>query len=152
MEEMKPYDGPLMEIDNMETIYSDAAETKVKLKAKKQFALQNGNREFPQGVFVEFFSGKKVTSTLVSNYAIFYKETNRYMVSGNVIIKNLEEGKTLNTEELFWYPGEERIYVDKEKQVIITTKTGVLYGKGLEAKEDFSSYKILKPTGEETLK
>jgi LPS export ABC transporter protein LptC len=125
---------------------------RVRLKAKKQVALQNGNREFPEGVLVEFYNDKKVTSTLTSNFARYYKETNKYMVSGNVIIKNLEEGKTMNTEELFWLPLEERIYVEKDKQVIITTQTDVLYGKGLEAKEDFSSYKILHPTGTSTLK
>ncbi len=151
MEEMQPYDGPLMELDSMETIYSDHAETRVRLRAKKQLALQNSNREFPEGVFVEFYDGQVVTSTLTSNYAMYYKESAKYMVSGNVIIKNLKEQKTLKTEELFWLPNEERIYVENDKQVIITTKTGVLYGKGLEAKEDFSSYKILHPTGEELL-
>ncbi len=147
MEEMKPYDGPLMELDSMETIYSDSAETKVRLKAKSQLALQNGNREFPKGVLVEFYNDNVITSTLTSNFARFYKETNKYMVSGNVVIKNLAEGKTMNTEELFWVPNEQRIYVEKDKQVIITTKTDVLYGEGLEAAEDFTTYKILKPHG-----
>jgi LPS export ABC transporter protein LptC len=151
MEEMKPYDGPLMVIENMETIYSDSAEVRVKLKASEQIELQNGNREFPKGVLVEFYEDSVITSTLTSNFARFYKETNKYMVSGNVVIKNLAEGKRLNTEELFWMPTEERILVENDKQVIITTKKDVLYGKGLEAKQDFSSYKIQHPTGETTI-
>lgn len=149
---MQPYDGPLMELDNMETIYSDSAEMKVRMTAKKQLALQNGNREFPEGILVEFYNDQKITSTLTSNFARYYKDANKYMVSGNVIITNLEEEKRLNTEELFWMPAEEKILVENDKQVIITTKTGMLTGKGLVAKEDFSTYKILTPSGVETLK
>ena len=147
MEEMKPYDGPVMEIENMETIFSDFAEVKIKLKAPKQIELQNGNREFPKGLLVEFYEGGKIKSTLTSNFGRYYKETNKYMVSGNVIIKSLEEEKRMNTEEMFWIPAEERIYVEKDKQVVITTKKEVLYGNGLEAKQDFSDYTILKPHG-----
>jgi LPS export ABC transporter protein LptC len=147
MEQMKPYDGPLMEIDSMETIYSDVAETRVRVRAKKQLGLQNGNREFPQGLFIEFFEKGKVASTLTSNFGRYYKDLNKYLVSGNVVIKDLDEGKQLNTEELFWMPAEERIFVDPSKQVIITTKTDVLNGFGLEAKEDFSKYRILNPKG-----
>ena len=152
MEEMKPYDGPVMELDTMETHYTEKGETKVILKANKQLELQNGNREFPKGVFVEFYENKEVQSTLVANFGRFYKETGHYMVSGNVIIKNLKEGKKLVTEELFWYPNNEKIKVEPDKQVIITTKDDILYGSGLEAKQDFSTYKILKPSGETTLK
>jgi LPS export ABC transporter protein LptC len=148
MEEMKPYEGPIMVIENMETIYSDSAEMKVKLKAPRQEELQNGNREFPKGVRVEFYENGTVRTVLTSNFGRFYKELNKYMVSGDVVIKSLTEEKKLNTEELFWLPAEERIYVDKSKQVIITTKDGVLHGKGLEAKQDFSTYKILNPTSD----
>jgi LPS export ABC transporter protein LptC len=146
MEEMKPYSGPVMEIENSETIYSDSAETKVILRAAKQIELQNGNREFPNGVLVEFYENGVIKSTLTSNFARFYKNLNKYMVSGDVVIRDMEEGKRMNTEELFWLPMEERIYIVKDKQVIITTKDGVLHGKGLEAKQDFSKYKILNPT------
>src|SRR5690349_21246456 len=68
MEDMKPYDGPIMEVDSMKTIYSDDAEVKVILTAKKQLALQNGNREFPEGVVVDFYEHGKISSTLTSNF------------------------------------------------------------------------------------
>jgi LPS export ABC transporter protein LptC len=148
MEEMKSYDGPVMELENMETIYSDSAEVKVKLKSPKQIELQNGNREFPIGLLVEFYENGKIKSTLTSNFGRYYKDANKYMVSGNVIIKSLEEEKRMNTEEMFWLPAEERIYVEKDKQVVITTKTEVLHGTGLEAKQDFSDYTLLHPHGE----
>jgi len=152
LDEMKPYEGPLMEIDSMKTIYSDEAEVKVILRAPKQLALQVGDREFPNGVIVDFYEGGEISSTLTSNYGRYFKETNKYVVSGNVIINELKDSKRLNTEELYWMPAEEKIVVKEDKQVIITTKTDVLKGTGLDAKQDFSTYKILHPTGETTLK
>src|ERR1700743_603847 len=96
MEEMKPYSGPVMEIENSETIYSDSAETKVILRAAKQIELQNGNREFPNGVRVEFYEGGIIKSTLTSNFGRFYKNLNKYMVSGDVVITDKQEGKRMN--------------------------------------------------------
>ena len=145
MEEMQPYTGPIMEIDSSETIYSDSAEMRVRLKTAKQVELQDGNREFPNGVRVEFYENGVLKSTLTSNFARYYKKNNKYMVSGNVEIKDLIQEKKMNTEEMFWLPTDERIYIENDKQVIITTKDGVLHGKGLEATQDFSRYKILSP-------
>jgi hypothetical protein len=51
----------------------------------------------------------------------------------------------MNTEELNWVPAKQKIFTDKF--VTIQTKEEVLKGQGLEAKQDFSSYRILKPTG-----
>jgi LPS export ABC transporter protein LptC len=154
MEEMKPYDGPVMEVEILETTFSESAETTVKLKAPRQWELQNGDREFPNGLLVEFYEQGSIKSTLTANYGKVYKETNKYMVSGNVVIKNLKEERKMTTEEMFWLPskGENdknkgRILVDSTKQVIITTKTNVLYGKGLNAAQDLSDYEITHPTG-----
>ncbi len=145
---MRLYDGPITEIDNIETVYSDSAEVKIILKADKQIELQSGDREFPKGLLVEFYEDGHVKTTLTSNFGRHYKSSNRYMVSGNVVITDSVEGKKMNTEELFWLPDEDRVYVEKDKQVIVTTKDGVLHGKGLEANQNFSSYKILNPTSD----
>ncbi len=146
MEQMKPYTGPAMEIDNIETIYSDLAIPRVKLTGAKQIELQNGNREFPKGVVVEFYDESgAASSVLTANFARYYKDMNKYLVTGNVIVKSIGEHKTLKTEELNWDPIRQKIFT--EKFVTIETAKEILTGQGLEAKEDFSSYKILKPTG-----
>ncbi|MEQ8575825.1 MAG: LPS export ABC transporter periplasmic protein LptC, partial [Fulvivirga sp.] len=62
------------------------------------------------------------------------------------VIKNIENQQELDTEELFWKPSEERMFT--EKFVTIKLPDQVLYGKGLEAKQDFSEYTILQPEGE----
>ena len=55
------------------------------------------------------------------------------------------EGETLNTEYLVWSNGEDRVHTNRP--VSITTNTGTLHGKGLEADSKFENYRILNPTG-----
>lgn len=143
---IETYQGPVMEVENVETLYSDSTVLRIRLKAPKQIELQNGDREFPNGVYVEFYDESgKMTSTLTANSATFYKEKNSYKVLGNVIIKNLEEQKTLKTEELNWFPDKQKVNTDKF--IRIETPDQILTGEGLDAREDFSSYKIRKPKG-----
>ena len=143
---IETYQGPVMEVDNIETLYSDSTVLRIRLKAPKQIELQNGDREFPNGVYVEFFDEKgKKTSNLKANSGVYYKEQNSYKVTGNVIIKNLVEEKTMKTEELNWFPATKK--VSTEKFIRIETPDQILTGEGLDAAEDFSNYKIRKPTG-----
>lgn len=138
---MQEYEGPIVEGENVTTLYTDSAVLKVKLLAKVQYEHQNKDREFPKGLIVHFHENDTLeTSNLVANYGYFYSEEELYKVTGNVIVKNKAKGETLNTEELFWKPKEKRIYTDKF--VRIETPTEILEGNGLEANEDFSSYKI----------
>jgi LPS export ABC transporter protein LptC len=143
---VEPYTGPMMTATNIRTIYSDSGNTKLKLEAPLQLLLQNNDREFPEGVYVEFFDEKKEPkAVLTSNYAIFYQDKNLYKISGNVIIDNQREGKKMSTEELFWSPATKKIYTDKF--LTIKTANEVIKGEGLDANQDFSSYTIRKVTG-----
>ena len=55
------------------------------------------------------------------------------------------EGEKLNTEYLVWSNEEDRVHTNRP--VSITTNTGTLHGKGLEADSKFENYRILNPTG-----
>jgi LPS export ABC transporter protein LptC len=151
MDQMKSYDGPLMDIDSVLTIFSDSAVVRVKMSGVKQYEFENGNREFPKGVRVEFFGEDgDSSSVLTSNYARYFKDQDLYQVTGNVIIRSIGEKKTMKTEELYWKPGNKKVYT--EKTVTIQTVDKMLIGEGLEATEDFSYYEIKKPTGSFLLK
>lgn len=118
----------------------------MKLKAKVVQEFLNGDREFPEGVYVEFFDEKGVLeSTLEANHAFFFKEEDQWRGRGNVQVKNLAKKEQLNTEELFWKPAQQKIYTDKF--VTIREASDVIYGEGLEAKQDMSDYTIMKPKG-----
>jgi LPS export ABC transporter protein LptC len=140
------YEGPMREVENVEHYYTENDLVKVKLVAEKVFEYQNGDKEFPQGLYLEFFNEfGRISSTLRANHAFYFKKEDQWRGQGNVEVKNIEKNEQLNTEELFWKPKEQKIFT--EKFVTIRMQSDVIYGEGLDAKQDLSSYKILKPSG-----
>ena len=140
------YKGPLREVHNLEMLFSDSARLKIHMKAPLQLEQTNGDQHFPKGVYIEFYDEKGVKSTtLKANKGIRYAKTNLYNVRGNVIVRNLQKGETLNTEELSWKPETKKIFT--EKFVTITTAEEILKGEGLDAMQDMTRYRIRKPTG-----
>lgn len=141
------YTGPLRKFENIETFYSENDRVKVKMVASEVHQLANSDQEFPKGIYVEFFDESgKLESTLKANEAYYFKAENKWRGRGKVIVKNIAKNEQLNTEELFWFPGEEKI--NTEKFVTIRQQEDVIYGEGLEAKQDMSEYTILDPKGE----
>ncbi len=145
---VEPYDGPLAEAENVVTLFSDSSIVRVEMRAPVQYELQNHDREFPKGVDIDFFTiDGEVETTLTSNYGKYTAETGVYHAKGHVVILNTAKNEKLESEELFWDPATEKIYTPTNVQVRIVTPNETLWGNGLEAKQDFSSYKILDPVG-----
>lgn len=143
---LKEYDGPVSEISDTEILYSDSAKLRVRVEGKKQLEFENGDQEFPEGFYIEFFDPEGIkTSTIKANQGKFDQKENLYTATGEVIVRNLIEENKLETEVLHWSPEKHEIFTDR--YVEITTGEEVLMGEGLTADEDFSSYRILKPTG-----
>lgn len=142
----KKYTGPLIENHDVVTLYSDSARILIKLQAPVQQEFESGDGVFPKGLYVEFYEKPgQVTSTLKSNYAKQDRNKDIYQAKGNVVVNNLLKQEKLETEELFWDKNKAEIYTDKF--VKITTAEEILMGQGLRANQDFSRYRILKPTG-----
>lgn len=140
------YTGPLRESINVQTLYSDSAKVKVKVTAPLQQEYENGDAIFPKGIFITFFEEEgKPASTLQANYGRFDKQKDMYVARGNVIVQNIAKQEKLNTEELHWDRQKETVYTDKF--VRIETAEEILTGHGLRSNQDFSRYKILKPSG-----
>lgn len=148
-EAVKPiaYEGPLREGEDIDLLYTEKDVIKVKMKAKKINEFQNKDQEFPEGIYLEFFDATgKMTSTLKANNAFYFKQENKWRGRGNVEVKNLEKNQQLNTEELFWTPANKKIFT--EKFVTIKTESEIIYGTGLDATENLSSYTITDPKGD----
>ncbi len=146
MEEIPNYEGPVQQAEDMILYHSEDAVVKNKLVTPKFLEYVNGDREFPEGLYFEFYDEEgNVTSTLRADEAYYFKEEDRWRGRGDVEVKNIEKGQKLESEELFWKPKEEQIFT--EKFVTITLPDKILYGQGLTAKQDFSSYQIKKPQG-----
>ena len=137
------YKGPLLLAENIKTVYSDSARTRIVMEAPVQNEFANGNRTFPKGIVIHFYNPQgKPESRLTANKGYYSKMTEIYTGQGNVVVQNLKEAKTLRTEELKWSRFEKRVYTDKF--VRIETPEETYLGDGLTAAQDFSTYKILK--------
>ena len=144
--EEEVYDGPKIEMRNVETLFSDSAVIRLKLIAPLQQVYENGDEYFPQGMNLEIYDQDgALNATYRSNKARKNAEGNYYLGEGNVIVKNLQNGDELNTEELYWYQAE--ALFKTEKFVTIKSEGELHTGEGLEATQDFSYYTIKKPTG-----
>lgn len=140
------YDGPLLEADSIRTLYSDSAIVRVKVEAPKQYEYESGDREFPAGIYIEFFEPDgTISSTLLADYGFYFREEERYTGIGNIVVESRKENNKLLTDTLHWSVPEEKVYT--RSFVTIIEEADTLRGHGLEAAQDFSSYTILKPDG-----
>lgn len=146
LKEVEEYTGPIVELGPATTYYSDSAVVKMKMVAPRQLELGNGDREFPEGLHIEFFDLQgKSNSTLRANYCYYTSKEDLYKATGNVVIINTVTGDRLDTEELFWSRSKEKVFTDKFVKI---EKDGELQmGDGLDAKQDFSSWKLLNYKG-----
>jgi LPS export ABC transporter protein LptC len=147
LKEPVEYTGPQRKAENVELYYSEKGQVKVKMQAAEVHEFQSGDREFPKGIYLEFYDEfGKLESTLRANHAYYFKKEDQWRGRGKVEVKNIAKNEQLNTEELFWKPDQQKIFTDKF--VTIRQQGDVLYGHGLEAKQDMSDYVIKKLEGE----
>lgn len=144
--EQQLYEGPLVEMDSIYTKMSDSAKIKVILSSPKQKNFDGGDREWPQGLYLEYLNDTGgITSTFKADYVYYTSKDQLYRAEGNVVVRNTEDGDELNTEQLFWSPKDKEFFT--ERFVTIQSDDEIHTGEGLRADEDFSYYKILKPQG-----
>lgn len=140
------YDGPMMTTVDVVTLYSDSARVKMRLEGPLEQKFQGGDILYPEGLLVTFYEDDgQVTTTLKANSGKYDQAKDAYLATGDVVVHNLEKKQTLHTEELNWDKVRQIVHTDK--LVRIETPEEILTGEGLTANQDFSRYKILKPTG-----
>ncbi|HYG01581.1 MAG TPA: LPS export ABC transporter periplasmic protein LptC [Chryseosolibacter sp.] len=140
------YTGPARTARNVMTHYTEHGRLKLKMNTPLVHEMLDGDREFPEGIELEFYDETgSLESTLRANEAYYFHAENKWRGRGKVEVKNIAKNEQLNTEELFWKPADKKIYTDQF--VTIRQQDDVIYGQGLDAKEDMSDYTILKPEG-----
>jgi LPS export ABC transporter protein LptC len=146
VDDMTLYEGPVLELSDIESYYSDSAVVRIKMVAPKQLEFENNDSEFPEGLYLEFYDKNgTLSSTLEASYAYKYNKEDKWRALRNVIVKNIENNEELHTEELFWEPQKELVYTNKF--VRIETEDQILMGEGMEASQDFSWWRILDARG-----
>lgn len=89
---------------------------------------------------------ERESGTLRADSGLYFKKLNQMVARGHVIFNN-PKGDSLFTDHLTWYSDSALIITDAP--VRIRRADGLdLKGKGLRAREDFSRYTILAPSGD----
>ena len=139
---------PSVSVTNTEIIYSKNAKIEARITSKqinRYINVEEPYMEFPEGLYVEFFdSTQNMTSYIRANYCI-YDETEKLWTAENDVEAVSDKGDTLNTEYLIWDEQKQKIYSDR--YVRITNQDGIIHGKGFEADQDLSNWKIKKTSG-----
>ena len=144
------YKGPISETRDILTLYSDSAKLRIKLTSPLQLQYESGDGVYPKGINLVFLDAKGgINNTVRANYGKYLRQKDIYIIRGNVIVHNPNKDETLRTEELQWNRQTRKIFTDKF--VTIQTKEDILKGYGMTANQDFSNWKITKPTGVFTL-
>ena len=133
---------------NITSYMSQEGMMKARLKAPYMIRYQSDSAyvEFPKTLHVDFYDDSlDIESTLDARYARYREYEGKVFLKDSVVVINILKGDTLRTDELWWDQDKEEFYTDKPVRIHQPDKT--IYGKGLKAAQDFSSYDIYNITG-----
>ena len=143
---------PLNEQHGAHITYSDSGQKVLEIRAG---LLQDfGNMEppyvfFGNGITVNFYSANAKSATVLkADTARQLKKEDLWGIGGNVEVTN-GKGERMTTELLFWDKKEERLYSDAKVQILSDGQ--LIRGKGFEADQSFTTYRIYKVQGEITV-
>ena len=129
--------------EDVTIIYSERGKVKARFFSHEYIGNDEAKPPYLEGrkgIKVEFFNDSGVIqSVLTAKYARYYEQQNNVLVRDSVMVTNIK-GERLNTQELVWNQKAEKFFT--EKPVTITTATQQIFGDGMEANQDFSTYKI----------
>jgi LPS export ABC transporter protein LptC len=139
---------PQIELYNFQLDFTKFGKPLYQLNAPLAKTFDNTKKEklFPEGCILTTFNGgdKSIFSSKFSADSAVYYEGKRLEAFKYVEIINAK-GDKLEAKTLTWIEKEKRFFT--EDSVKITRGGEVIRGVGMEAKDDFTSYKILKTTG-----
>lgn len=137
------------EIKNADINYSLGGKAKAKLLSPLMLRVQDVNPyvEFPKKLHVDFFNETgAVDSRLDALYGKYFEQESKVFLKDSVKVINIK-GDTLYCDELWWDRNRKDNEFYTEKPVRIRTKTQIINGVGMEARQDFKGYVIKKVTG-----
>lgn len=150
--EIKEYNSKSLgieEIRNADINYTLGGRAKAKLISPLMLRVQDASAyvEFPKTLHVDFFNETgTVDSRLDALYGKYLEQESKVFLKDSVKVINIK-GDTLYCDELWWDRNRKGNEFYTEKPVRIRTKTQIINGVGMEARQDFKGYVIKKVTG-----
>jgi LPS export ABC transporter protein LptC len=137
------------EIRNADINYTLGGHAKAKLLSPLMLRVQDASPyvEFPKKLHVDFFNETgAVDSRLDALYGKYLEQESKVFLKDSVKVINIK-GDTLYCDELWWDRNRKGNEFYTELPVRIRTKTQIINGVGMEARQDFKGYVIKKVTG-----
>ena len=137
------------EIKNADINYTLGGKPKAKLLSPLMLRVQDMSPyvEFPKKLHVDFFNEKgEVESRLDALYGKYFDLESKVFLKDSVKVINVK-GDTLYCDELWWDRNRKDNEFYTELPVRIRTRTQIIDGVGMEARQDFKGYHIKKVTG-----
>ena len=136
---------------NVTINYSDNGRRKALLSSPLMYRVQDTVPyvEFPKSIHVDFFSESNddsVESKLDARYAQYKESQSKVLLKDSVKVINVL-GDTLYCDELYWDMKRTGVEYYTDKPVRIRTRTQIIDGIGMEARQDFKEWHILQPAG-----
>ena len=138
---------PLSIAENINTKYTDSGRLTSILVSSKMINFSNHDfpfYEFPEGIQLTLLDTKKASSTVVSNHAVVYNETDLIDLRGDVVLTTANND-TLFTDQLYYDQKKEWLFTDFP--VKFRTKDYITNGNGFDANQDFTNAQVLQVTG-----
>lgn len=118
-------------------IYADLAETYVN---------QSRITQLKDSLKIDFYNNEgEIQSTLYAKYGEINFDSGEMFVKDSVHFHNLADDRHMYTTILFWNQKDSMIYTNEKVRLVSAKGTG--YGDSFKARQDFSYYKITRPTG-----
>ncbi|WP_379811572.1 LPS export ABC transporter periplasmic protein LptC [Flavobacterium chuncheonense] len=141
---------PTGDADTLNLKYTDSGRVKSVLKSPKMLDYSNIEfpfTEFPKGIEVNMYdNNNKITTTITSNYAISYKNTNIIDLQGNVTITSFD-GKKMETSQLYFDQKNEWFFTEQHFKYS-DSEGGYLEGPGVDFSKDFKIFNMQSGSGE----
>lgn len=142
---------PIGEAEHIDLKYTekleDSGKLKANLKSPKMFDYSNRSfafSEFPQGIHLTVFDEENNKSVIVSDYAIFYSETDLIDLQGNVVIST-HSRDTLFAEQLYY--DQKREWLFTNKPVTLRSGSEISHGKGFDSDSNFKNFEVTEMSG-----
>ena len=132
---------------DINVIRTDSGRVAANLISPKLLDYENrkfGYSEFPEGVTLHIFNDLKQRTTIVSDYAIIYSETDVIDLQGNVVVST-HEGDSLYAEQLFFDQKKEWLFTNLP--VRYKSKDYLTKGKGFDSDRDFTKAEVIEISG-----
>lgn len=129
--------------------YSIGGKKKAILTGPLMFRVQDtvSYIEFPKNIHVDFFDLRdSIESKLDAKYARYKESQSKVFLKDSVRVINVK-GDTLYCDELYWDRSRTGVEFYTDKPVRIRTRTEIIDGIGMEARQDFKEYHIIQVTG-----